>query len=78
MASKIYHELPGTAMGLIATGGGLGSVVVPWLMSLISQTTTLTNGFFSFEIVLILCLFLMGIQVKNLKKRIPRFAVIRG
>jgi len=78
VTSKIYHELPGTAMGLLATGGGLGSVVVPWLMSLISQTTSLTSGFFSFEIIVILCLFLMGIQVKNLKKRIPRFAGIRG
>jgi fucose permease len=74
MTSKIYHELPGTAMGLLATGGGLGSVVVPWLMSLISQTTTLTSGFFSFEIVVILCICLMGTQAKNLKKRLsPAF-----
>lgn len=71
MTGKIYSQLPGTAMGILATGGGLGSVVVPWLMSLVSQTTTLNNGFLSFEIFVILCIFLMGIQVKNLKKRIP-------
>jgi fucose permease len=71
MTGKIYSELPGTAMGILATGGGLGSVVVPWLMSLVSQTTTLTSGFLSFEIFVILCIFLMGIQVKHLKKRIP-------
>lgn len=74
VTSKIYHELPGTAMGILATGGGLGSVVVPWVMSLISQTISLTSGFYSFEIVILLCLFLMGIQVKNLKRRIPRLA----
>jgi fucose permease len=71
MTGKIYSELPGTAMGILATGGGLGSVVVPWLMSLVSQMTTLTSGFLSFEIFVILCIFLMGKQVKNLKKRMP-------
>ena len=71
MTAKIYSELPGTAMGILATGGGLGSVVVPWLMSLVSQMTTLKSGFLSFEIFVILCILLMGIQAKNLKKRIP-------
>lgn len=69
MTGKIYSELPGTAMGVLATGGGLGSVIVPWLMSLVSQMTTLTIGFLSFEIFVILSIFLMGIQAKNLKKR---------
>jgi fucose permease len=69
MTGKIYSEMPGTAMGIIATGGGLGSVVVPWLMSLVSQMTSLTSGFLSFEILVILCILLMGIQTKNLKKR---------
>jgi len=71
MTGKIYSELPGTAMGIIATGAGLGSVVVPWLMSLVSQMTTLSSGFLSFEIFVILCILLMGIQVKNLRKRMP-------
>ena len=71
MTGKIYSELPGTAMGILATGGGLGSVVVPWLMSLVSQMTTLNSGFLSFEIFVILCILLMGIQVKSLKKRMP-------
>ena len=69
MTGKIYSELPGTAMGILATGGGLGSVVIPWLMSLVSQMTSLASGFLSFEIFVILCILLMGIQAKNLKKR---------
>jgi hypothetical protein len=40
-------------------------------MSLVSQMTTLNSGFLSFEIFVILCILLMGIQVKNLKKRMP-------
>lgn len=71
MTGKIYSDIPGTAMGILATGAGLGSVVVPWLMSLVSQMTTLNSGFLSFEIFVILCILLMGIQVKNLKKRMP-------
>jgi fucose permease len=77
MTGKIYSELPGTAMGILATGGGLGSVVVPWLMSLVSQMTTLNSGFLSFEIFVILCIFLTGIQMKNLKKRMA-FAFNQG
>jgi fucose permease len=69
MTGKIYSKLPGTAMGILATGGGLGSVVIPWLMSLVSQMTTLNSGFLSFEIFVILCILLMGILVKDLKKR---------
>jgi FHS family glucose/mannose:H+ symporter-like MFS transporter len=69
MTGKIYSKLPGTAMGILAAGGGLGSVVIPWLMSLVSQMTTLNSGFLSFEIFVILCILLMGILVKDLKKR---------
>lgn len=71
MTGRIYSEQPGTAMGILATGGGLGSVVVPWLMSLVSQITTLTSGFLSFGIFVALCIFLMGVQAKHLKKRVP-------
>ncbi len=70
MTGKIYSEQPGTAMGILATGGGLGSVVVPWLMSFVSQITTLTSGFLSFGIFIALCILLMGAQAKHLKKRL--------
>ena len=66
MAGKLYSENPGTAMGLIATGGGLGAMFVPWLMSLISQMTTLQTGFLSFEIFVILSLTLISMNFKSL------------
>jgi hypothetical protein len=56
-------------LGIIATGAGLGSMAIPWLMSFISQITTLQTGFLSFEIFVILSLFLLSIHFKNLKIR---------
>jgi fucose permease len=67
MTGKLYSKNPGTAMGMIATGAGLGSMIVPWLMSLVSQVVNLRVGFLSFEIFVITCLILMGINFKSLK-----------
>jgi fucose permease len=66
MAGKLYSKSPGTAMGMIATGAGLGAMVVPWLMSLVSQVTTLQIGFLSFEIFVMTSLILMGLNFKSL------------
>lgn len=51
---------------MIATGAGLGAMVVPWLMSLVSQVTTLQIGFLSFEIFVMNSLILMGLNFKSL------------
>jgi FHS family glucose/mannose:H+ symporter-like MFS transporter len=69
MTGKLYSVKTGTALGIIATGAGLGSAAVPWLMSLVSQITTLQTGFLSFEIFVIICLFLLIVNFKNLKIR---------
>ena len=71
VAGRCYPEFPGTAMGLLATGGGLGSVVVPWLMSLVSQVTTLQAGFLSLEVFVVAALVLMGAQFRRLKQMVP-------
>jgi len=64
MVGKLYSKNPGTAMGLLATGSGLGSMTVPWLMSFISQLSNLTIGFLSFEIYVMVCFFLMIFYMK--------------
>ncbi len=71
MTGRIYSKIPGTAMGILATGAGFGSVLIPWVMSLISQLIGLKAGFLSFEIFVILCIALMGIQRHHLKELIP-------
>jgi len=71
MTGKIYSEIPGAAMGILATGGGLGSVIIPWLMSFISQLTNLKAGFLSFEVFVVFCFLLMGIQFQHLRRRVP-------
>lgn len=65
LSGKLYPENPGTALGLIATAAGLGAMVVPWVMSLVSQMTTLQAGFFSSEFFVILSLVLIVTQFKG-------------
>jgi FHS family glucose/mannose:H+ symporter-like MFS transporter len=71
MAGKIYSRTPGAAMGILATGAGLGSIIIPWLMSLIAQLTDLRAGFLSFEVFVAFCLFLMGLRFRSLRIVIP-------
>jgi nitrate/nitrite transporter NarK len=54
-------------MGLIATGAGLGAMVVPWLMSAVSQWTDLKVGFLFFEIFVLACFALLAVNQKSLK-----------
>lgn len=54
-------------MGMIATGAGLGAMVIPWLMSLVSQKVNLLTGFLFLEVFVITCLILMTINFKGLK-----------
>jgi fucose permease len=65
MAGKLYPENPGTAMGLVATGSGIGAMAIPWFMSLISQITTLQTGFLSFEIFVMMSFLLMSIHFRR-------------
>lgn len=67
LAGKLYSENTGTAMGLIATGAGLGAMVVPWLMSAVSQWTDLKVGFLFFEIFVLACFALLAVNQKSLK-----------
>ena len=66
MTGKIYPNTPGTAMGLAATGAGLGAMTVPWLMSLIAQLTDLRIGFFSFGAFIFLSIVLMSLNLRTL------------
>ena len=67
MGGKLYPESPGTAMGLIATGSGIGAMAIPWVMSFISQVTTLQMGFLSFEIFVGTSLLLMSLRLRGLR-----------
>ena len=73
MTGKIYQEAPGAAMGILTTGGGLGSIFLPWLMSFVSQLTNLQSGFLTFEVFVVFSLVLLGIQFRSLKRLIPQY-----
>jgi fucose permease len=67
LAGKLYPENPGTAMGLVSTGGGLGAMCVPWLLALVSQLTSLQTGFLFLDVFVLICLGLMGLGFKGFK-----------
>jgi len=66
-AGRLYSQTPGTALGLIATGTGLGSMVIAWLISFISQLAGLQAGFAFLEFVLLLCIALMVFHLRTTK-----------
>ena len=68
MAGKAHPAKPGTAMGLIATAAGLGSTVIPWVMSVVSQLTSLRYGFLSFEVAMAIGLVLICLNFRRLKR----------
>jgi fucose permease len=67
LTGKLFPEKPGTAMGFVATGAGLGSMSIPWLMALVSQLTSLQTGFLFLEIFAVSCLVLMGSHLRHFK-----------
>jgi len=67
LAGKLYPENPGTAMGLVATGAGLGAMSVPWLLALVSQLTSLQTGFLFLDVFVLICLGLMGLGFKGFR-----------
>ncbi len=77
MTGRIYSKIPGTAMGILATGAGFGSILIPWVMSLVSQLVGLQAGFLSFEVFVGLCIALMAIQLRHLRRLIPLRVPVR-
>jgi fucose permease len=67
LVGKLYPENPGTAMGLVATGAGLGAMAVPWLLALVSQLTSLQTGFLFLNLFVLICLGLMGLGFKGFR-----------
>jgi len=67
LTGKLYPQNPGTALGLVATGAGLGSMTVPWLLAFVSQLTSLQTGFLFIDVFVLICLGLTGLGFKGFK-----------
>jgi fucose permease len=65
-AGRLYSRTPGTALGLIATGTGVGSMLIAWLVSLVAQLAGLYAGFAFLGLVLGLCILLMLFHIRQL------------
>jgi FHS family glucose/mannose:H+ symporter-like MFS transporter len=68
-AGRLYSRTPGTALGLIATGTGVGSMIIAWLVSLVAQLAGLYAGFAFLDLVLGLCILLMIFHIRQLSKQ---------
>lgn len=68
-AGRIYAGTPGTALGLIATGTGVGTMVIAWLVSLVAQFAGLRAGFLFLELAVGLSAILMLFHIRQLSRR---------
>jgi fucose permease len=62
-----FPQLSGTTIGIIGTACGVGSMILPWLMSLVSQPTSLTVGFFVSNIAAFIALCIILSYLKTLR-----------
>jgi MFS family permease len=61
LTGTLFHEVTGTALGILAMMSGLGGMSVCWVTALISQRTNLAFGFIAFIISSMTSLILFGI-----------------
>ena len=69
-AGRLYAKTSGAALGLIATGTGVGSMVIAWLISLVAELSGLHAGFVFLELVVLLCIGLMTFHIRQLRPRL--------
>jgi fucose permease len=66
LTGTLFHEMTGTALGILAMMGGLGGMAVCWVTAWISQRVTLTFGFITFIISSLISLVLFGVYYSHL------------
>lgn len=62
-----FPHLSGTAIGILGTAAGVGSTLMPWSMSWISQSSTLKGGFMFAFFLSLLTLILLGFSYKRFR-----------
>lgn len=62
-----FPQQPGTTMGILGTAAGVGSTLMPYLISAASKWTSLGVGFFTNQVTAILALCLISISFKRLQ-----------
>jgi len=62
-----FPQLSGTTIGILGTACGVGSILMPWLMSVVSQPTSLKVGFFVSNIGAFIAFCLVLFYLKGLR-----------
>jgi len=65
LTGTLFHEVTGTALGILAMMSGLGGMSVCWATALISQRTSLAFGFIAFIISSMTSLVLFGVYYSH-------------
>jgi MFS transporter, FHS family, glucose/mannose:H+ symporter len=68
LTGTLFHEVTGTALGILAMMSGLGGMSVCWITALISQRTTLGFGFITFILSSFVSLVLFGLFYSHFLK----------
>jgi MFS family permease len=68
LAGINFPQQSGTAIGLLGTSAGIGNMVVPWLMSVISQWSSLKGGFLVAHCAALMAFGLIAVHYKRLKE----------
>ena len=63
-----FSRWAGTTMGLLGTAAGVGSTVMPWLMSVASKRTSLRTGFYTAQLVGFVAFGLLLFSLKSLSR----------
>jgi MFS family permease len=61
-----FPRWAGTTMGLLGTAAGVGSTVMPWLMSVASKRASLRTGFYTAQLAGLVAFGLLLVSLKSL------------
>jgi MFS family permease len=67
LAGINFPQQSGTAIGLLGTSAGIGNMFVPWLMSVVSQGTSLKGGFLIGHFAALIALGIVVVHYKTLR-----------
>jgi fucose permease len=65
LGGRNFPQWSGTTVGILGTAAGLGSSLMPWIMSAVSQTTSLKAGFLATHVAALVALGLVIVSYRR-------------
>jgi MFS transporter, FHS family, L-fucose permease len=67
LAGGRFPRLAGAAMGALGTAAGIGSILMPWLISQVAHHTSLGTGFLVNNLSALACLLVIALSFRHLR-----------